>query len=104
MSAFYSFRLFGTQTPPCYGGVKMPLVTPSSFQARESSGIMTNDFLSRLLALKKNIEADPNAEQHQGITPGILTAQGSIFILAGYLTTVLTLEMVYYALDKNQVW
>ena len=72
------------------------------FQARESSGIMTKDFLSRLLELKKSVAADPNAENHRGITPGILTAQGSVFILAGYLTTVLTLEMVYYALSKNQ--
>ena len=71
-------------------------------QARESSGIMTKDFLSRLLELKKAIAAEPNAEHHRGITPGILTAQGSVFILAGYLTTVLTLEMVYYALAKNQ--
>ena len=63
---------------------------------------MTKDFLSRLLELKKSVAADPNAENHRGITPGILTAQGSVFILAGYLTTVLTLEMVYYALAKNQ--
>lgn len=63
---------------------------------------MTKDFLSRLLELKKRIAEDPDAENHRGITPGILAAQGSVFILAGYLTTVLTLEMVYYALAKNQ--
>ena len=63
---------------------------------------MTKDFLSRLLELKKAIADDPTAENHRGITPGVLTAQGSVFILAGYLTVVRTMEMVYYALAKNQ--
>ena len=32
----------------------------------------------------------------------MVTSQGSIFILAGYLTLVETMQRVYYALAKNQ--
>ena len=46
--------------------------------------------------------ADPHADAHRGITPNIIASQGSIFILAGYLTLIDTMQRVYYALAKNQ--
>ena len=46
--------------------------------------------------------ADPNADSHRGVTPNIVTSQGSIFILAGYVTLTDTLQKVFYALAKNQ--
>ena len=72
------------------------------FQQREISGENRKDFLTRLLDLNKAVIADPNAENHRGITPGIITSQGSIFILAGYVTLIDTMQRVYYALAKNQ--
>lgn len=77
-------------------------ISDGIMKQREISGENRKDFLSRLLDLKKAVIADPNAENHRGITPGIITSQGSIFILAGYVTLIDTMQRVYYALAKNQ--
>ena len=74
----------------------------TSLQQRESSGENRKDFVSRLLDLKRAVIANPDAEAHRGITPGIITSQGSIFILAGYVTLIDTMQRVYYGLAKNQ--
>lgn len=77
-------------------------ISDDILKQRESSGENRKDFLSRLLDLKRAVIADPNADAHRGVTPNIVTSQGSIFILAGYVTLTDTLQKVFYALAKNQ--
>ena len=89
----------------------MPMVPESSLQlwaitdqimkAREGQKIQANDFIARLMDLKSQVEANPQAESFEGLTSDIVTAQGTIFFVAGYETTASTLTSLSYFLSKH---
>ena len=69
-------------------------------QEREQKGLTTKDYVSRLSELKNAVAKDPNHESHQGLTEKIITAQGTIFFVAGFETTSNTLSTLCYRLAK----
>ena len=52
--------------------------------------------MARLCELKNAVAKDPNHEHHQGLTEKIITAQGTIFFVAGFETTSNTLSTLCY--------
>ena len=65
-------------------------------QEREQKGKIGKDFVARLTELKNAVAKDPNHENHQGLTEKIITAQGTIFFVAGFETTSNTLSTLCY--------
>ena len=65
-------------------------------QEREQKGKIGKDFVARLTELKDAVAKDPNHENHQGLTEKIITAQGTIFFVAGFETTSNTLSTLCY--------
>ena len=54
--------------------------------------------MARLSELKNAVAKDPNHESHQGLTEKIITAQGTIFFVAGFETTSNTLSTLCHRL------
>ena len=70
-------------------------------QEREQQGKIGKDFVARLSELKSAVAKDPNHENHQGLTEKIITAQGTIFFVAGFETTSNTLSTLCYRFGKS---
>ena len=76
-------------------------ITRGIMKQREDAHIISNDFISRLMEMKKQMAENPNAENLKALNDDIITAQGVIFFIAGYETTANTLSTFSYHLAKN---
>jgi len=76
-------------------------LTTNIMKEREQNGRSKPDFVARLSELKNAVAKDPNHESHQGLTEKIITAQGTIFFVAGFETTSNTLSTLCHSLATN---
>ena len=79
---------------------KMYNLAKSVIKQRTELGIKTNDFLSHLIELKKNIAAD-SSDLAKIMSDDIIYAQGVIFFAAGHETTMNALSTLSYNLAKH---
>ena len=75
-------------------------ITNGIMQQREKESVLGNDFIARLMELKKLVANNPNDEHLSTLNDDIITAQGIVFFLAGYETTANTLSTLTYNLAK----
>ncbi len=77
---------------------KLWSITEGIMAQREKQGIQSNDFIARLMELKKEVAKNPGAEYHKALNDTNITAQGVIFFVAGFETTANTLSTFSYEL------
>jgi cytochrome P450 len=81
---------------------KLWKISDDIMKSREAQKISAkNDFIARLMELKRDVKQDPGAEHHLGLNDDVITAQGVIFFVAGFETTSATLTSLCYQLALN---
>ena len=78
---------------------KIMEITKQIMDSRKDAGIITNDFISKLIDMRNNIEK-PN---YKGVlTSTSIYPQGGIFFVAGFDTISATLTAALYYLSKHE--
>ena len=70
-------------------------------QEREKTGYVGKDFLGRLMEMRKDLAKNPDSKDNEGLTQGIITSQGSIFLVAGFSGASYNLEKFFYAMATH---
>ncbi len=68
---------------------------------REKNGIIGKDFLGRLVEMRKDLAKNPDSKDNEGLTQAVITAQGSVFLAAGFSGASYNLEKFFYAVATN---